>query len=125
MMVLSGALLFLFAPAMASLFSSDDQVIALSSLCLRLVALSEPFYGISIVTEGMLQGAGQTAKPFLFNILSMWGVRIVGTFLCIRIFQFGLVSAWICMIAGNMLLLLLFRLYFRFGRWQNDPGVFP
>jgi Na+-driven multidrug efflux pump len=72
----------------------------------------------------MLQGAGETAKPFLFNVLCMWGVRILGTFLCIHIFHLGLVSAWACMIADNMLLLILFRLYFTHGRWRRLPGVF-
>ena len=120
MMMVTGSLLFLFAPFMAGLFSSDQEVIALSSFVLRLVALSEPFYGISIVTEGMLQGAGETAKPFLFNVLCMWGVRILGTFLCIHIFHLGLVSAWACMIADNMLLLILFRLYFHFGSWRSE-----
>ena len=124
MMIITGSLLFLFAPFMAGLFSSDQEVISLSSFVLRLVALSEPFYGISIVTEGMLQGAGETAKPFLFNVLCMWGVRILGTFLCIHIFHLGLVSAWVCMIADNMLLLILFRLYFTHGRWRRLPGVF-
>ena len=120
LMLVTGTLLFLFAPFMAGLFSPDSAVIALSSTVLRMVALSEPFYGISIVTEGMLQGAGQTRMPFLFNILCMWGIRIAGTWCCIRFFGFGLVAAWACMIADNMLLLVLFRLYFRFGRWRTE-----
>ena len=120
MMIVSGALLFLFAPAMAGLFSKDEGVIRLAGTVLRMVALSEPFYGISIVTEGMLQGAGQTKMPFVFNVLCMWGIRIAGTYLCIRILGFGLVSAWGCMIANNMLLLVLFRLYFRFGKWRKE-----
>ena len=120
MMIVSGALLFLFAPAMAGFFSRDEGVIRLAGTVLRMVALSEPFYGISIVTEGMLQGAGQTKMPFVFNVLCMWGIRIAGTFLCIRMLGFGLVSAWGCMIANNMLLLVLFRLYFRFGKWRKE-----
>ena len=58
--------------------------------------------------------------PFVFNVLCMWGIRIAGTFLCIRMLGFGLVSAWGCMIANNMLLLVLFRLYFRFGKWRKE-----
>ena len=120
MMIVSGTLLFLFAPAMAGLFTRDSEVIRLAGTVLRMVALSEPFYGISIVTEGMLQGAGQTKMPFVFNVVCMWGVRIAGTFLCVRLLGFGLVSAWVCMIANNMLLLVLFRLYFRFGKWRRE-----
>ena len=120
MMVVSGTLLFLFAPAMAGLFSKDEGVIRLAGTVLRMVALSEPFYGISIVTEGMLQGAGQTKMPFVFNVLCMWGIRIAGTYLCIRLLGLGLISAWGCMIGNNMLLLVMFRLYFRFGKWRKE-----
>ena len=113
MMLISGGLLLIFAPAMVGIFSRDAGVIALGSTVLRMVAVSEPFYGISIVTEGMLQGAGLTLRPFLFNVIGMWGVRILGTLVCIRVFGLGLVAAWGCMIAHNMLLLLLLRIYYR------------
>ena len=112
LMVVSGGLLFAFAPQLVSLFSKDAQVVSLCSTVLRMVALSEPFYGVSIITEGMLQGAGKTGMPFVFNIVSMWGVRIVGTFICVVCLGMGLVSAWACMIGNNMLLLVLFRVYY-------------
>ena len=119
LMLLSGALLFAFAPGMVGLFSRDETVVALGSTVLRMVALSEPFYGVSIVIEGMLQGAGKTKAPFVFNILGMWGVRIVGTFLCTRLLVMGLVSAWGCMIGHNMLLFALFLWYYRRGNWKT------
>ncbi len=112
LMTVSGGLLFAFAPQLVSLFSKDEQVVTLCSTVLRMVALSEPFYGVSIITEGMLQGAGKTTMPFVFNIISMWGVRIVGTFICVTCLGMGLVSAWACMIGNNMLLLVLFRVYY-------------
>lgn len=118
LMVLSGSLLFAFAPAMVGIFSRDAAVIALGSTVLRMVACSEPFYGVSIVTEGMLLGAGKTVAPFLFNISGMWGVRIVGTFICTQLLGLGLVSAWGCMIGHNMLLFLLYVIYFSRGRWN-------
>ena len=118
LMLMSGGLLFAFAPAMVGLFSRDAAVILLGSTVLRMVACSEPFYGVSIVIEGMLQGVGKTAVPFVFNVIGMWGVRIVGTFLCTRLLGLGLVSAWGCMIGHNMLLFVLFVWYFRRGRWN-------
>ena len=44
MMLLSGGLLFAFAPSMMGLFSRDPAVIGLGSRVLRMVALSEPVY---------------------------------------------------------------------------------
>lgn len=118
MMVVSGSLLFLFAPGMMRLFTTDTAVIALGATVLRMVAVSEPFYGVAIILEGMLQGVGDTVTPFFFNILGMWGVRILGTFLCTRVFHFGLIGAWSCMIAHNLLLFLLLTLHFRRGKWN-------
>ena len=118
LMVVSGATLFLTAPLLVRLFSKSADVIALGALVLRMVAVSEPFYGFSIIIEGMMTGVGKTREPFLYNILGMWCVRIVGTFVCTQLFHMGLVSAWACMIAHNMLLFCLYlRCYVR-GSWN-------
>ncbi len=119
LMIVSGGLLFAFAPGMVRIFSRDAAVILLGSTVLRMVACSEPFYGVFIVIEGMLQGAGKTAVPFVFNIIGMWGVRIVGTFICTRLLGMGLVAAWACMIGHNLLLFVLFLIYFRRARWES------
>ncbi len=112
-MAVSGGLLFVFAPAMTVLFSKAPDVISLGGTVLRMVALSEPFFAISIVAEGMLLGMGDTKHPFIFNIIGMWGVRIVGTFICTQLLGFGLVSAWACMISHNLILCLLFVISFK------------
>lgn len=118
LMVISGGLLFAFAPQMMCLFSSDAEVIYLGSIVLRMVALSEPFYGVAIIIEGMMQGMGNTVMPFIFSITGMWGIRIVGTFLCTQLMGMGLVSAWACMIAHNMLLFGAFLVCYVTGKWN-------
>ena len=118
LMIVTGSLLFLFAPDMMGLFSRDAQVIALGATVLRMVAVSEPFYGVSIILEGMMQGVGNTVMPFVFSITGMWGVRIVGTFVCTQLLGLGLVSAWACMIAHNLLLFAMFTAYYLSGRWN-------
>ena len=108
LMVLSGGLLYIFAPGMMTLFTKDQQVILLGTVVLRMVAVTEPFYGVSIIIEGMMQGMGKTLTPFAFNIAGMWGIRIVGTFICTQLLSMGLVSAWACMIAHNLMLFAAF-----------------
>ena len=118
LMVISGGMLFLLAPTLVDIFSDSADVIDLGSAVLRMVALSEPFYGVSIIVEGMMQGVGKTRTPFIYNILGMWGVRIVGTFICTQLFGMGLISAWGCMIAHNMLLFALFLITYLRGKWN-------
>lgn len=104
----SGACLFVAAPALMRLFSVHEAVIALGATVLRMVAVSEPFYGFSIIIEGFMMGVGKTKAPFVYNIIGMWIVRIAGTFLCTQLLGLGLISAWACMIAHNLLLFVLF-----------------
>ncbi len=118
LMILSGSLLFLFAPDMMGLFSKDAAVIALGAVVLRMVAVSEPFYGVSIIIEGMMQGMGNTMLPFVFSISGMWGIRIVGTFICTQLLDMGLVSAWACMIGHNLMLFAMFMICYKTGKWN-------
>lgn len=118
LMILSGSCLFAFAPGLMKIFSSSQEVIMLGTTVLRMVAVSEPFYGFSIVIEGMMQGVGKTKLPFVFNITGMWLVRIVGTFICTQLLGFGLVSAWACMIAHNLLIFVLFLICYMRGNWN-------
>ena len=117
-MFLSGALLFVTAPTLVGLFSKEQAVISLGVIVLRMVAVSEPFYGFSIIMEGVLLGIGNTKLPFIYNIIGMWGVRIVGTFICTQMLGFGLISAWLCMILHNMLLFVLFLICYSRKRWN-------
>ncbi len=119
LMILSGGLLFVFAPALVDVFSNDPAVIRLGSTVLRMVAVSEPFYGFSIIVEGMMQGVGQTKLPFIFNVAGMWIVRILGTWICTVPLEMSLVAAWTCMIAHNLLLFGLFLTVYLRGRWMQ------
>ena len=119
LMIVSGGLLFLLARPMMCIFSSDPEVISLGTTVLRMVALSEPFYGVTIITEGMMQGVGNTKTPFFFNVLGMWGMRIFGTFLCLWLLPNPtLVAAWGCMIAHNLALFCMFAVYYKKGKWS-------
>ncbi|MCM1126912.1 MAG: MATE family efflux transporter [Lachnospiraceae bacterium] len=118
LMIGSGACLFVAAPALMGLFSAHDAVISLGATVLRMVAVSEPFYGFSIIIEGMMMGVGKTKEPFVYNIIGMWLVRIVGTLICTQFLGLGLVAAWGCMIAHNLLLFVLFLICYVRGVWN-------
>ena len=118
LMIGSGAILFSTAPLLMRIFSSDPVVISLGATVLRMVAVSEPFYGFSIIIEGFMMGVGKTKLPFVFNISGMWGIRIVGTYICTQILSMGFISSWACMIAHNLLLFVLFLIVYIKGIWN-------
>ena len=62
--------------------------------CIGITA-SEPLFAASIVATGVLRGSGDTMIPSLFNLVSMWLVRLpLATLLSPKI---GLVGVWSAM----------------------------
>ncbi len=108
MMLISGTILYLTAEPLMRLFISSEEAALLGAEMLRIVALSEPFYGLMIVTEGIFYGLGKTRYAFIIETLSMWGIRILFTFICVRIWGCGLREVWFCMIADNIFKALMF-----------------
>ncbi len=118
LMALSGAALFAGAELLMKVFTADAEVISLGATVLRMVAVSEPVYGVAVILEGIFQGVGDTKSAFIFNLIGMWGMRILGTFICLRFFHLGLTAAWACMIAHNILLGALLLIRYLRGSWN-------
>lgn len=112
LMIVNGVLLFLFAYPFMRVFTPSTKVALLGSKMLKLVSFSEPFFGLMIVLEGIAYGMGKTKSVFVCESGSMWAVRILGTFICVKILELDLTAVWICMIADNIckaVSLFLFR----------------
>ena len=118
-MGLSGALMYVFAPAMIGILSPDEQIRSLGTKILRIEAFAEPFYGASIVAAGVFRGAGETLMSSVLNLMSVWVVRIpLAAFLGSK---YGLVGAWIAMAAelGVRGILFLIRMAF----WNTKKTI--
>lgn len=101
-MVISGIVLFAIAHPLMRLFTNDSEVAKLGANMLRLVAFSEPFFGLMIVLEGLFSGLGKNQYAFVIETGSMWGIRILFTFLCVNIWKLNLRAVWYCMIMDNI-----------------------
>lgn len=123
MMFFSGLVLYFVSYPLMCLFTPVEEVAALGAAMLRLVAFSEPFFGLMIVFEGIYYGMGRTRYAFLAETGSMWGIRILFTFFCVTVWKLDLRAVWYCMIADNVCKALLFTLpakKYIFGR--TDGG---
>lgn len=94
-MTFMGVVMYLLAPFMLHLMTDNVDIAALGSRVLRIEAFAEPMFAASIVAYGAFVGAGDTFKPFLMNVGSMWVVRI--TLAALLASTFGLVGVWIAM----------------------------
>ncbi len=107
MMCLSGAALYFSSCPLMTLFTNSSRVAEIGAEMLKLVAFSEPFFGLMVVMEGIYYGLGRSRYPFFVETFSMWGVRILFTFVCVRLWNLGLREVWYCMIADNVCKALL------------------
>ncbi len=119
LMFLTGVTLFFTAGPLMSLFTPSSEVISLGAHCLRLVAFSEPFFGLMVAMEGIFYGTGKTLWPFVVETISMWGIRIAGCAIGINLFSFELSSVWYMMIIDNVVKAILLTLPFFFKRYRR------
>ena len=92
-----GALLFVLAHPLSTMFSSDPAVVSLAAGMLRIVAAAEPPFCVSLVLGGALRGAGDSRFPFVISMLCMWGIRATLAPLCVFVLHTGLAGIWIAM----------------------------
>ena len=95
LMVITGTLLYVLAPAMIGMMAVDEAVIELGVRVLRIEAFAEPLFGASIVASGVFQGTGSTLVPMLLNFGTMWGIRVPLS--AILAAKWGLVGVWVAM----------------------------
>ena len=67
MMCLNGPLLYLSAYPLMKLFTNADEVARIGASVLRLVAFSEPFFGLLIVIEGIFLRGRQNETAVLYR----------------------------------------------------------
>lgn len=94
-MSITGILMYIFAPFMLATLTPDPSIQALGVRVLRIEAFAEPLFAASIVATGVLRGTGDTMIPSLFNLVSMWLVRLPLAALLSP--QIGLVGVWSAM----------------------------
>ncbi len=116
-MMLMGIVMYVFAPEMIGILTPVEEIRLLGTDALRIEAFAEPMFGAAIVTYCVCVGAGDTLRPALINLGSMWFVRL--TLAAALAPTYGLRGVWFAMaveltLRGVLFLIRLFR-----GKWMG------
>ena len=114
-MTMMGVLMWVFAPELMSILTPVDEIIELGARCLRIEAFAEPMFAAAIVCNGVFIGAGETLKPAIMSLLSMWGVRLTLAALLAR--TYGLPGVWMAMAIELTFRGLMFLGNMFYGNW--------
>ena len=122
-MTLMGIFMWIFAPQLMTLMSPVDEVIAVGTSVLRIEAWAEPLFAAAIVCNGVFVGAGDTLKPAIMNLLSMWGVRLTLAWYLAK--DYGLKGVWMAMATELTFrgIIFLWRLFV--GKWNQKLITTP
>ena len=117
-MAVMGVVMYLFAPEMMALMTPVEAIRDLGTSCLRIEAFAEPMFAASIVAYSVMVGAGDTFRPALINLGSMWLLRLtLAAFMATR---YGLTGVWTAMAIELFFRGLFFLIRLYRGRWMNS-----
>ena len=120
-MALMGAIMYVFAPEMIGVLSPVESIRELGTTCLRIEAFAEPFFAASIVTYSVCVGAGDTKKPAMINLGTMWLVRLTLAYGLSK--SYGLEGVWIAMATELTFRGILFLFRLLKGSWMKSFQV--
>ena len=100
LMLLIGAVFFLFPIQLLSAFSSDPRVFAIGVRLLAIAAAFQLFDGTQAVATGVLRGSGDTRTPMLTNVIGHWILGLpIGYRLCFTS-GWGVAGLWVGLSIG-------------------------
>jgi putative MATE family efflux protein len=115
----AGAMLFVTAHSLVTLFDSSPEVVAYGTECLRVVAPSLIASGVGVVLARGFDGAGNTVPAMAINLLTLWGLEIPVALFLTRWVGLGASGVWWGRAVANLANGLVFAFWFSRGRWKK------
>lgn len=113
-------LLFMFFPeSIIRIFSSEPYVMAYGAQALRIIGSGYIFYGIGMVMEQALNGAGDTRTPTWINVVGFWLFQIPLAYLLAQGLNWQTTGAMVAIPAAETLIALLAWYFFLKGKWKT------
>lgn len=116
-MTFMGGMMYLFAPQLMALMTPVELIQEVGTVCLRIEAFAEPMFAAAIVCNGVFIGAGDTLRPAMMSLASMWGVRL--TLAALLAVSHGLPGVWTAMAIELTFRGLIFLTRLWHGGWAN------
>ncbi|MBE9487616.1 MAG: MATE family efflux transporter [Bacteroidetes bacterium] len=108
LMVSMGAIMILFRENLASVFSSDPEVIAIASSMIIVVSIMELFDGLQVTTLGALRGIKEVHKPMKYAMISYILVSLPMSYIGGFVLNVGASGIWIGFLSGLTVAFILF-----------------
>jgi putative MATE family efflux protein len=109
-----------FPGLILSMFIHHEPVLAIGIHYLRIVAPCYLLFALMFVSNGVVNGAGQTMVTMLFSLLSLWIVRVPLAAYLSQHTSLGVNGIWWAMSAGFVVTSAVSYWYYLSGRWKKS-----
>lgn len=113
-----GIFLILFPEFLAGFFTQDPATITVVSQYLILVGLAQIPLAIVFVYSAALRGAGATKITLLINVLSLWLLRVLPSYIAYKM-GFGIIAIFIIMNVETLIKGVLFWYIYQRKTWLD------
>ena len=120
-LTLAGFIFFIFAKGISALFiPNNTEVIAASTVFIKILSLSFGFMGAHTVMRGAFRGAGNTKLAMIFTIIYLWVLRFPLAYFLSRHTYLDVSGIWWAFPATNIITAFMTIAFFIFGKWQKE-----
>ena len=119
------ALVFsIFSKPLLSIFTSNENILALGSILIWMTIILEPGRAFNIVIINSLRGTGDVKFPVIVGIISMWGVAVALSYILGIHFGLGLIGVWIAFIADEWIRGILMLRRWKSKVWMKKNFIY-
>jgi len=118
-MVLCSLAVFLWAPNLMRVFTTEPELIRLGANFLRIASIGYLMTGFIAILQNSIAGGGDTMPPMVISIVSTWTLLLPAAFLLPYIFDLGVYGIRWAMVLTQLFGAVAYIIYFRLGRWKN------
>lgn len=108
--------------AIVGLFSTDEEVIAMATDFLSIMALWCFTNGVYNSTSGLFQGSGHTEVTMAVDATRLWVFRFATLYVCEHWLNMGVRSIWYSVVVSNALSSVILYVVYRTGLWKKKRG---
>lgn len=118
-LLVAAAVILIWAPFIARLFTDEAELIEISSTFLRIAVAG--YLGLSLVAvlEECVSSSGNTLVAMLISVAEVWLFRLPVAFLLTRATGLGVFGLRWALVASTFAEAMIYVVYFRSGRWKN------
>lgn len=112
--------IFAFAPQLAGIFTTDDEVLAQAVLFLRCVVPMYLASALARTPSGFVRASGNTIFPVFQTLLGQYVTRIPVAFFCAYVLDMGLAGVAVAWIAAPTVSAIAYGVYIHTGLWRRS-----